>query len=404
MKKITILSIFTFCTFISFVANSQTWTPLVSGTTNYLNGVAAPNANVCYVSGDAGTIKKTIDGGATWVSQVSGTSNGIWSLYFVSVDTGYAVGDGGIALKTVNGGANWTALTTGSSEAFRCVVFTNSSIGYITGGSSSGVILKTTNGGVTWTSTTIPTSVLYGTDFPTLTDGYTVDYNGLVAKTTNAGSTWSTGTTGATEILADVAFINSTTGFVVGRNGTIRKTTDSGASWAPVTSGTTSALSAITFVSSTNGFIVGGPIPGLTGTILSTVDAGVTWSSYTPGTSILYKMSFPDINTGYIVGNNGTILKYTNNVGIAEEPEQTHIINAFPNPAAGSASIDLTVLNLKEKVCIEMYDLAGKLIRRSEAPSTGLFIMNQDELTSGVYLFNVLKEKKIVGTGKIIFN
>ena len=43
---------------------------------------------------------------------------------------------------------------------------------------------------------------------------------------------------------------------------------------------------------------------------MQTTNGGDTWALQTSGTSeLLLNAKFADINTGYIVGNNGTILK-----------------------------------------------------------------------------------------------
>jgi len=401
MKKTLLISILLFS--LRSISQTGTWTPLVSGTSVSLLGVSAPSPNICYVAGGSGTILKTIDGGTTWTPQTSGTGQTINSLYFIDIDTGYAASNAGVALKTTNGGATWSQMTTGSSSPFRCIWFTSPTTGYIMGGSGSGEILKTTNCGATWSSTSISSSVLYGTYFTSLTNGYTVDYNGLVVKTINGGTSWTTISSGPTEIFADVRFINSTTGFIVGRNGTIRKTTDSGATWVNVTSGTTDALSAINFVNSTDGFIIGGPIPTPAGTILSTTDAGATWTSYSPGSAILIKMSFPNANIGYVVGYNGTILKYNSSVGIKENEKPAQSFNCYPNPFIASTTIDCKNHTFEHAVFIELYDITGKIVKDVQFSSNkNTIVIEKNDLAPGFYTYKVYDGKTIVGIGNMI--
>ena len=46
---------------------------------------------------------------------------------------------------------------------------------------------------------------------------------------------------------------------------------------------------------------------------IKTTDGGINWTTQTSGTTLnLYETSFPDVNTGYVVGEGGRILKTTN--------------------------------------------------------------------------------------------
>ncbi|MES2593573.1 MAG: YCF48-related protein [Bacteroidota bacterium] len=317
MKRKLFFSIFILL-FSAYQLKSQSWSQLTSGVTNHLLGVSAPTSNTCYVSGYSGKILKTSNGGAAWVQQNSGTSQHLYSICFTDVNNGYAVGDNSSAVKTTNGGLTWTAMTTGTSVSFRYIYFFNDTIGYITGGVSGnpGTILKTTNAGATWVN--IPTSgvstnVIYSLYFTSITEGYAYDYSGKVLKTVNGGSNWSPVSSGTPNTPGMLYFNNANDGLLVTSTGAISKTTNAGTSWTGVTSGTTDALGGIDFFDANNGFTVGGNVSGNTATILSTTDAGLTWSPVALGSGIsrLNKVDFVDQNSGYVVGNDGAILKYS---------------------------------------------------------------------------------------------
>ena len=80
------------------------------------------------------------------------------------------------------------------------------------------------------------------------------------------------------------------------------------AQWTTLTSGTTQQLNSVYFTSNDTGYVVGN-----SGTILKTINGGNTWTSQTSGTTnFLNSVFFTDANIGYAVGNSGIIIKTTN--------------------------------------------------------------------------------------------
>ncbi len=72
--------------------------------------------------------------------------------------------------------------------------------------------------------------------------------------------------------------------------------------------GTTEILRGVYFTDNNTGYVCGN-----NGTIIKTTNAGASWSPLTPGVSThLMKIKFLDANTGYVVGNSGLILRTTN--------------------------------------------------------------------------------------------
>ncbi len=392
-KTITIIT----ALILSIGANAQTetWTPLTSGTTTFLLGVSAVNSSICYVCGYSGLIRKTTDGGVTWVAQTSTTTSNLSSIFFTDVNNGVAVGDNGALVRTTNGGSTWTSIPL-TTAGLRCVYFYDLMTGYIVGGlASSGTIYKTTDGGASWTiQTNSATSVIYGIKFTSATDGYFVDYAGEIFITTNGGTTWTALTSGTTTILSSIDFMNSTNGIATGRNGLILKTTTSGASWTTITSGTTDGLSDVKFVNSTTGFIVGYNISTFVGSILKTTDGGNTWAISYPGTSSLIRASFASPNCGYVVGENGTILKYTSTVGIAEESQESGI-SIYPNPTNGL----FTVVLPTDKAEINVTDILGQILKtQATQKTTNLQLDN-----NGVYIVYVTTKQGTIAR-KLIVN
>jgi photosystem II stability/assembly factor-like uncharacterized protein len=80
------------------------------------------------------------------------------------------------------------------------------------------------------------------------------------------------------------------------------------AQWVQQNSGTTNTLNSVYFTEVNTGYAVGD-----SGTILKTMDGGSNWQLQNSGvSSSLNSVYFYDSNTGYTVGDSGTILKTTN--------------------------------------------------------------------------------------------
>ena len=396
--------------FISANGICQTWTSQTSGTTNFLYAVSAPSTAICYAAGVSGTILKTIDGGTTWLPLSSGTSQSLYSIFFTDALNGYAVGDNAAALKTTNGGTTWTAITLpiSSTVGLRCVYFRDALNGYISGGTSgtvTGKILVTTDGGTTWANSTTAgasTSSIFSLFFISPTDGYATEYSGKILRTSNSGLSWVVMPSGTTTNLQNINFSSTSNGIAVGENGTIRKSTDGGSTWTTAVSGTTDYLPGVDFYSTTNGVVVGGNTIANTGLILTTTDGGTTWNSYSPGSARLYRVDMVNANTGYAVGNNGTILKYTSNVGVNELENQI-TLNSYPNPFTFSTIIDCGGHVFNKTASVEIYDISGKLLKNIQAvPQGNQITIQRDDLSSGIYFFKVYDGQEFAGAGKII--
>jgi photosystem II stability/assembly factor-like uncharacterized protein len=81
-----------------------------------------------------------------------------------------------------------------------------------------------------------------------------------------------------------------------------------GTTWTPQSSGTIEWLWGVCFTDLDNGFIV-----GTNGTILRTTDGGENWTSQISGTQvILFDVSYTNEYNAIAVGDEGTILKTTN--------------------------------------------------------------------------------------------
>ena len=106
------------------------WISQSSGTTNWLRGVSAIDANTATAVGDSGTISAHDKRGRGVVASIKRDSeHSLRGVSFADADTGTVVGDSGTILRTTNGGAVWTSLSGVTVNNLRGVSFTNSILG-----------------------------------------------------------------------------------------------------------------------------------------------------------------------------------------------------------------------------------------------------------------------------------
>jgi photosystem II stability/assembly factor-like uncharacterized protein len=399
MKKFIPLffSLFTLTGF----SQTSSWSALTSGTTNILLGVSAPSKDTCYVCGTAGIIKRTVNGGLSWSTQTSGTTENLAQMTFIDNNKGFIVGDNGIVLKTINAGATWTSLSL-TTSTLRAVYFYNNTLGFIAG--VGGLIKRTTDGGTTWTTvssgTTQQLSAVY---FTSSTTGYASGFGGTIIKTTDGGLNWSPLTSGITSPLGIIQFTSSTNGIVIGDGDVIRQTSNSGTSWSATSNPSSgNVLTGMDFFNSTDGFIVGGNVSSNTGIILTSTNSGNTWSSYNPGSARLTKVDFVNANVAYAVGLNGTILKYSSNVGIDETGaiDKYSFVN-YPNPFSTSTTIDFSSYNFSKEVTIDIFDITGRMVRSIKGNQLSKITIQKDDLVTGTYIYKVFDGGAYTGSGKL---
>lgn len=250
-----------------------------------------------------------------WYPLQSGTNTTLQSVYFVNPSIGYMCGDG-LVIKTFNGGLNWLVIN--EQLGGKSIQFLNEYTGYL----CEGKIHKTTDGGISWTSSN--TTLLNSLYFIDANTGYAVGKNSQILKTTDGGLSWHQQFVSLfLSEFNSVCFINSNIGFVIGGRmhfpyfGIIYKTTNGGNTWllgfsqAPDIS-----FTGISFPSSNTGYVVGKYEYGSSGVIYKTTNQGESWIQYGIVNKNLNDVFFSNVNIGYAVGEDGTILKTTNGSAI----------------------------------------------------------------------------------------
>ncbi len=351
------------------------WTIQNAGISGYFTKVFFVDSLNGWVSGYAGKMLRTSDGGNNWIAISSGTINNLIFSSFSDANSGYICGTGSI-LKTTNGGNNWAQQWSLNGDLVLSVNFVNDNTGYSlnSSGNSPAKIYKTTNGGNNWnflsevkiSSTYFITYDFYKMHFLNETTGIIVgslyrsigSYSfreGSIYRTTNAGANWDYMSNSIVLYYVDISFINENTGWIVGTSGGIIKTTNAGANWigqpGPFTTvnyqyvsavdsntvyitGYGNGLNTLLAKSTNGGFNWTGSLvspdkniryidfvnrstgwaSGEKGLLYATTNGGTDWFYQpTPTNEHLY-VNFLDEHTGWLVGNSGVILKTTSGI------------------------------------------------------------------------------------------
>lgn len=162
--------------------NGSTWTPVTSGTTNYLEDVSWVNGTT-FVMVSGNNIYRSTNSGASWTS-VLGSQSGIENISFArGTNTGYAGGYNNLK-KSTDGGLTWITLNPPSLNIRTIYTFSPDTV-YI--GAKEGVY-RTITGGTYWEKFNMP-NVKWVNDinFYDANNGMVSGDSGYVAVTSNGG-------------------------------------------------------------------------------------------------------------------------------------------------------------------------------------------------------------------------
>jgi hypothetical protein len=118
------------------------WTMVTGGTSPSRYSVWFTDASTGFLAGT--TLSKTTDGGNTWQGVTTGHYDH-HSVFFADHETGFVSGSAGSLFRTTDGGGHWTEIWSGTARALESVFFVDKNMGYMAG--SNGTILKTLNSG-----------------------------------------------------------------------------------------------------------------------------------------------------------------------------------------------------------------------------------------------------------------
>jgi photosystem II stability/assembly factor-like uncharacterized protein len=363
------------------------WVLQNSGTENMLKSVFFTNDQTGYITGDQGIILKTTDGGAHWISLDAGTSSSLNSVFFINPDTGYIAGNNGVILMTSDGGTTWESQNSGTTSNLNSIRFADANTGYIAGMGAK--ICKTTDKGENWTLSDAPAmGRLWTTDTNTV---YLVGGNINIFRTNDGAASWDLLLWNSTYgTLNDVCFSGKANGIAVGGSwaqghsySLVYSTKDSGTDWGTWLQINSGWLNGTCFADTTVAYAVGAD-----GIIFRSANAGDHWSKQASGTkNDLFSVHFPSPETGYIVGDSGTILKTVNGgVGLFEPSSAENILLLSPNPSKGILTVTLPITSING--ILKIMDIQGREVMRENVISRKQEI-DINQLKNGFYCLKV---------------
>jgi photosystem II stability/assembly factor-like uncharacterized protein len=392
MKKITL---FITAVLVTSLASAQ-WSRINSTTTETLNDVDFINANYGVIVGNRSTILLTNNGGISFSDINNGNISGdVYNVKVTGVDTIYVstydfASSFGNVYLTTNGGTTWSQIASDltnhrtdlETPALSSNVF-----------ASSANLLLTNNYGSSWDTLLNNIAGTTSTDLLHFADNQTghlsgnisgfIGYSAFFFRTDDAGRTWypgdiysfpnSNANTTMCFVNADTtyAFMNQYSGWMPSAiNNMISMYNFSRSIPTPgdtvftfdsqvINTSMPDYINDARFENSMNGIALGNAAR-----IYRTTTGGSSWTTdYTDtcSTCSLFKMDFEN-GIGYVVGSNGTLVKYEVSTGINNLPANMSF-DIYPNPGNGDFNIKLS--NMKN-ASLSIFDGLGKVIHSEE--------------------------------------
>ena len=405
------------------------WETINIGTSTHLNSIHFIDPFELYICGNALAHVTSTDSGATWQVDWEPTPVPFNDIFVINPNTVVAVGNSGSILRTTDVGLNWSIVTSGVTDDLLSVSFVDS---FGICGARSQTIIYTSNGGEDWNiaQSGWVGGGFWGTVMLSPQIGFVAGENSiwqpLLGMTTDSGQNWSfsafyvnNNEGRATGVDFTDMFIGYTSVRVWDGRGAISKTTNGGSDW--VTTFFNNPLRDIDFPISATGLI--GYSVGDSGAIYKTYDAGSNWQAQQSGIfTRLNGVHFLDLDYGFAVGDNGTLLRTTTGgEPVTQLNENSYIVQSFkleqnyPNPFNPSTNIEFRIAE-RGFVTLKVYDVLGNevatLVNEEKPAGTyevefsaidgSAFGGDADKLTSGIYFYQ-LKARNFVETKKMIF-
>jgi len=164
------------------------------------------------------------------------------------------------------------------------------------------------------------------------------------------------------------------------------------AQWLQQNSPTGYGLNSVYFTDENTGFAVGD-----NGTILKTTNGGINWLTQNSGTDvILLSVHFPTVDTGYAVGVGETILKTVNGGGFPvssnDLTSKSNTLKIYPNPSSDFITIKTSTIPIKSELSICNLHGHELMTRQITEPKT---ILNISNLPSGVCFLRLTNDRTV---------
>ena len=329
---------------------------------------------VAVTTPDSSSILHTTDGGVTWTEQYGSGSLWVNCIVFTDAMHGWAAdflnGTSNV-IHTTDGGATWSSQYESATNSIQRLFFTDGHHGWATvwGQNDSAMLLRTTDGGGTWSAYAFPaTPYLRDLSFVNDSLGWGTASLGRVYRTTNGGESWALQDSFPGDLfLTNVTFLDMNHGWIAGSaydppECIIAHTSDGGLTWVTQYEGTSESFSDLAFADLDHGIAV-----GETGAILRTSDGGARWDQTPPCclSSGAASLSFPTPNCAYLVGDEGTILRWEGPSSSGNPPVSVataYRLSAYPNPFNPNTTLSFDI-PASSRVKISIYDITGRLVQ-----------------------------------------
>ena len=370
--------------------NGQSWKNLIEGPINDFRSAYFLNEEqgfIGYGGIEGPTILRTTDGGLNWQHA---NYNDIFaytpvsSFGFASESKGWAAFTNNQFFETNDGGLNWQLKQTGFDNYYFKHVAVSADGGlFLT--STRGEIVKSTDDGNTWTdiSPALADDVFFdgATKFISQELGFmalrTEAYKGLLLKTTDGGASWHFVQIPFDERISSISFADSETGMITLYDQGILITHDGGETWSEPLQINERAASFVKMIT---------PLRAVAtfedAMVAITADGGESWELRFEGQRrrVNYPVSFfVDEQQGWMVGDNGAVLRYTDEflslpANMAQEQQKLF----YPNPAN-----DEIYLLPENHHGLGIYDMQGREVFYQEKYAGSRIAV--DLLPAGIY-------------------
>ncbi len=370
-----------------------------SSTTNKLNDVFFLDENIGVAVGVQGTVLRSTDGGLNWVAVYDGG-------FFVSFtkvrffDQQHGIVIGSDILITDDAGQTWTSQGVAGALFYDVAVLNNTTC--IVSSKSNGVgLIKSTDLGMTWDTLVLDSDLNFAIlSFVDDQVGYACRGGGglinQIQKTTDGGLTWisySSNPGTVNSVIEALAFVSEDKGFRGGwYNPSLRRTEDGGLDWIQATMETDTGSQLLW--PSIFDFDIRPSRPnsyyacGLYGELYKSIDGGKHWLFLNSGTdAYLYGIFFLNDNLGWVVGDNGLILKTTQGGVTANVELDNHTLGLYPNPVDAILHLDLPSGEVIQQ--IQISTMSGQVLASFENNQPDIDV---HFLPQGAYLVQVITQ------------
>ncbi len=405
-----LFAILTLC--IAALSVHSQWTPQNSTTTQNLYNIKFLNENYGIAVGDSGTILKTIDGGNTWTSLPFSAEDNFRDVDLLGNDTIFVSSVNATSptiYRSTDGGLSWQKVLLDGLPISICTTEDDHIF------AAASLIYESEDAGENWLNeydfggTTVPFTIQFvnkETGHVGANVGGFATYSAIMVRTVNGGKTWhelDVFSFPNAAALTAFSFTDQDTGFLFMNLFNLFSPNDSSQlirvhdfqltplfgdslwmfDYDSLNFNFPDYVNDCKFFSSKVGYAVGN-----NGIIFKTTDDGNTWMNDYTGDNALFAIDMIDENTGYAVGEEGTILKLGFGTALNSPENFIQELSIFPNPSAEQSLLQF-YLSKNAMVQIIIRNSSGKIMEemsKSLLKGNHSLILKTSSYREGLYM------------------